>query len=158
MTTLSYPSDLAPPLPSISIDVPDGWSPMAAPDVLLAAGAPSDGGSFRSNITISAQRLLEGVDLAALEARLLDQLHATYPDLEEADRFAGELDGHDARVAEYAFTDPSAGTLFQVQAVVLTKPRAGLQDLVQVHATCAAARAVDEVSQLRTIFRSLRLG
>jgi len=61
-------------------------------------------------------------------------------------------------VVEYAFTEQSAGTLFQIQALVLTHPRAGLRDLVQVHATCAATRAVDEVDALRTIFRSLRIG
>lgn len=158
MATLSYPSDTAPALASISIDVPPGWSPMKVPDVLLAARAASDGATFCSNVTVSSQRLLDGVALADVEEELLTQLLATYPDLEEADRFAGEHRGLDARVAEYAFTEPKAGTLLQIQGLVLTNPRAGFRDLVQLHATCAASRAVHEVDDLRSIFRTLRVG
>jgi hypothetical protein len=158
MPTISYPSETAPGLPTVSLDAPAGWEPLVAADVLLAAGAPAGGRGFRSNVTISTQRLPEGVALADVEERLLDELRATYPDLEEAERFAGDIGGHDARVAEYAFTEPAAGTLFQVQLLVLTRPRGGLRDLLQAHATCAAARAVDEIAGFRSMFRSLRIG
>ena len=158
MTTLTYPSDLAPALPSVAIDVPEGWSPITAADVLLAVGAPSQPGKFRTNVTVSSQRVLNDADLAANEVSLVDQLKADAPDLEEGERFAGQMEGLDARVLEYAFSEPAAGTLFQIQVLVLTAPTpAGVRDLVQIHLTCAAAAAVGEVEELRSIIRTIHI-
>lgn len=153
-----FPGPTSPPIPSLQIDVPEGWTTVPASDVLLAVAAPRRPDLFRANLTITAQRLAVGPSLDSLADRLLVQLRQSYPDLELAGDVVGALAGHPARAQEYAFTEPQVGTLFQIQALLLTPPTVGVHDLIQIHATCSSVDAADLVVPLREMILTLQIG
>ena len=52
MTTLSYPSDRFPAPPSVSLDIPDDWEPVAVPAVVLAAKQSGEQQIFTANVIV----------------------------------------------------------------------------------------------------------
>jgi hypothetical protein len=156
--TFSFPSVDAPAVPPFSVDGPEGWVAVPAPGVVLAVAAAEHPGAFRPNITVSSQRVVADLELDPVADRLLAELKEAYDDLTMAGDWRGTVSQQDLRWQEYAFTEPKAGTLFQIQ-VVLFAPLAdgaAVKDLFHVHATCAGADAPGLLEPMRSAVRSLR--
>lgn len=159
MPTAMHPGPSSPLMPSFRIELLEDWRVVPAAGVLLAAADASSAGGFRPNVTVTAERVLAGVDLAEVAAAFLDDLRA-YKDFTLAGDWQGRVAGQDARWQEYAFTDPEAGTLYQIQ-VLLFAPihaKAAVKDLVQLHATCSGTDAPALYEGLRACAQSLRFG
>jgi hypothetical protein len=52
MPTLKYPSEQFPGPPSVTVEIPDGWSPVRVPGTLLAARRNDTGGRFAPNVVV----------------------------------------------------------------------------------------------------------
>lgn len=160
MPIATHPSSTSPLMPSFRLDLPEGWCAVPAAGVLLAAASGSGaGGVFRPNVTVTAERVLAGVDLGSIASAFLADLRG-YKDFTVAGDWTGRVAGQQARWQEYAFTDPQAGTLYQIQ-VLLFAPmpeEAAVKDLIQVHATCAGSDAPTLYETLRGCAQSLRFG
>ena len=146
-----------PGLPRMAVTSPAGWSVLPLDGVLVALAEPPRAGIFRANLTVSWQRLAAGPSLDGIADQLLAQHRDAYPGLELISDAAGTLAGRQARAQEYAFDVPDVGSLFQVQAVLLTAPLCGVQDLLQLHATCGGDRAAALVGALHDAIVSFRL-
>jgi hypothetical protein len=158
VATFSFPSAEAPATPAFLFDGPEEWSAVPSPGVLLAVAAQDRASGFRPNITVSPQRVLSALELDPVADRLLSELKEAYDDLTMAGDWRGTVSQQDVRWQEYAFTEPQAGTLFQIQAVLFapTSTEAPVKDLFQVHATCSGSDAPGLLEVLRTAVRSLR--
>lgn len=156
---VQFPSPAAPALPRVSLGCPSGWSVVGTPSTALAVARRKRGERFRSNVTVSVERVgaaatVDGVATAALEA-----LWATYSDISASVAHSGELSGLPARTDEYALIHPTAGALYQVQVVLLTaKLTREVRDAVVVYGTCHIEDLDREVPVVQDVIASLKVG
>ena len=153
MPTLAFPSRIAPALPTVVVDPPDGWVPTVYPGALLASFAPRPTGEFRPNLIVTATRHESGFHLPEALAALVEELMA----LPEASlRDVSESTDISAAKA-VAFIDPEAGTLVQVHVIVLVDQEVCV-DLVHLTASCSAGSIGDDEAALDKIVSSLAVG
>lgn len=154
MTTLSFPSNDFPQFPSVAIDVPDGWEPLAVANTVLAVGAPHEGNAFRPNICVSIDRHpgTHTIDDAAAAAAAA--LEAAEGYVEIGREFRDVLSAAGFRI-EGSFLMEGAGTLFQASHVAVIQHE-GVYDLVHAVATCSASQAEQHVPLFRKALDSLR--
>lgn len=81
MSTLVYPSPDFPGLPSVALEVPDGWEPAHAPGTTLAARLPREG-AFAPNVVVSIEACPPSYDVETiLQANLLGVVTSGRPDV-----------------------------------------------------------------------------
>lgn len=155
MTALTFPSDAFPALPSITVDLPDDWSPISVPGTIAAAAAPDVPGEFRPNVVVSVTRF--GADYSLdLAAQVVADKFAGLEQAHELGRDRITVDGLEWAHIESTFIDPRVGTLVQAAHLAVV-PNGPCADLVQVTGSVTAAQAKDGVlDTLRDIQRSAR--
>ncbi|QAY69959.1 LpqN/LpqT family lipoprotein [Xylanimonas protaetiae] len=146
---LAYPSPQFPGLPAVTIDCPEGWSPLRVANAHLALAADVEEGKFRPNVVVVLTRMADGQTLESTVAAMTAHL-AGLDGYEEAGREAAEVAGHPGFRLECAWADATAGTVAQAVRLAVVE-HDGVRDLVQVTGT-ARGTQVDVVwPWIRTI-------
>lgn len=152
---LTYPSAEFPAPPSISIDLPPGWTPTIVAGSLFAATKASEAGRFAANIICTWVRHdgdgdLDGI-IAALEAELAGQ-----PDAHLFEPVTTDLDGTLGIGRAAVFVDPSAGSVAQFHLLVQS-PHGGCLDVLHLTSTVGGDRVEEDFPEICDMFRSVRL-
>lgn len=150
MPTIAFPSVVAPALPTVVLDTPEGWQPTVYPGALLAAYEPRGEGEFRPNVIVTATRHEPGYALKDAEAVLADELTA----LPEASVREVSESTEISVAKAVAFVDPEAGTLLQIHVMVIVDQEVCV-DLIQMTVSCSGARAAEDEPALDAIVSSL---
>src|SRR5881275_3302338 len=102
MPTATFPSEAFPALPTVTVDVPEGWQPVHSAGVVLAMAASEPPGTFRSNVTVSLSRFPADYQLStAAEALDSSVQHLTNPEVITRTRI--DLAGSPAHIREFAY-------------------------------------------------------
>lgn len=153
MPAMAFPSTVAPALPTVVVEPPDGWVPTVYPGALLASLAPRPDGEFRPNFIVTATRHEPGYTLAEAAASLREELES----LPEA-ALKEVSESTEISVAQaVAFVDEEAGTVLQVHVLVLVD-QAVCVDLVHLTASCSGATVAEDEPALDKIVSSLSVG
>jgi hypothetical protein len=155
MTEVSYPSAKFPGPVALSLQVPDGWSELAADGQVIALAREVPEGHFRPNVLVSVNRVTKGTGLAPAIA----DLHARgnrLTDFVLIGEEDGTLDGWPAYRIEMSFRHPEAGTLAQAARLACVD-RGVAEDIVQLTATCGGDQVKDLWPEIRAISGSLRI-
>jgi hypothetical protein len=153
--TLAYPSRQFPGPPSVSVDIPDGWSPVRVPGTLLAARRTSTAGVFAPNVVIrgftrSAQFTV-GRALTELK-RFVEQQRSG----EMEPPFEVEIDGVPFVGVNVSWTDDTVGDV--VQAHLFAGARRGqVVDLVQVTGSVGGPEAGTEYDRVQRVMQTVRV-
>jgi hypothetical protein len=152
----SFPSETFPANTGVSIDMPSNWKPdPLGPGVMVFFDADSPP-EFRSNLTISLERVEAVISLEVIAAKFNEQMTDAeqYSTLGEEKALIG---GFPALLRAQTLQPPGADLLvFQAQCLVLV-PTANrsYNDLVVVHASCSAAHSERYGTAFRQMFESL---
>jgi hypothetical protein len=155
MSTVSYPSETFPGLPSFTMDCPDGWTPHQVPGAQLAIIQDRPQGEFKPNVVVVLQRLHPTQDSAEVVEQAVERLRAT-PDYEEVGRADTTLSGQPAARVEGAWFTEKTGTIAQALRVGVVE-HDGVRDLVEITGTCAGPQAGEVWPTVRAIQDSLTL-
>ena len=156
---LSYPSERFPGPPVIRLAIPDGWEPADSPTANITIVDTASPEHFRVNLMVSVRRMQTDASIGQVATRFADETRSRYPDYEIVGERLAPLNGHEAvfraqRVTPLASPYP----LFQAEVLLFgPTPAPGLQDLVQVHATCPGDLAEHYGSIFRTMVESLQV-
>lgn len=155
MSTLTYPSDQFPAYPRATMECPDGWSPLAAPQAQLAVGLDVEEGQFRPNVVVVFTRMLPEHSLEATTRDALSRVEGL-TEYEEILHEETDVAGFPGVTVEYAWRDERAGTVAQAlrMAVVEHGP---VRDLVQITGTCRGTQTEVVWPWIRRIQDSVRI-
>ncbi len=156
MQRFAFPSAALPGPPSFEIEAPSDWTSEAVPGTLALLSEPPAAGAFRANVTISADRLPSGSDLAAAASRTLASARATFEDLELLQEKVVTIDGRPASLRFVTFSVEDLGhRVLQMEALV-TVAGSPLH-LLHLNATCLADDAEHYAEPFVKIVDSLRV-
>lgn len=155
MENLTYPSNMFPAKPNVSIAIPDGWQPVATVTTDIAAVAPEVDG-FRPNVVVIVTRRLRGM----VAAVALDEIAAESqqrPEGSVSEPFEIELNGRTWSGCDLTWNDPVAGKLVQLHlfSVVEGPVEGALPYLVQVSGSCLASHEDQDIPRLRDVMSSV---
>lgn len=152
--TYSYPSELFPVFPQVSLDVPDGWEPLVVPATVLAAGRVTEPGVFRPNVIVAISRFTEGYLLqTAIDAVV--QKFAGLEGAVEIGRDVSTINGREWAHIESSFIDPRVGTLVQAAHLAIVA-HGQVVDLIQVTGTVTGAQSQEGlIEEIREVQRSV---
>lgn len=136
--TIAFPSELFPAYPALTLELPEGWAPIAVPQTVLAAGAPVEPDAFRANVCVSVQRTPGARTLEEAIAAVVGPLSQAPGYVEHARRNEPVLD-LPGFALEAVFDSAEAGRLVQVLRIAVV-PHAYFAD------TVIAVGSVDEPS------------
>jgi hypothetical protein len=155
MTTLTYPSAQFPGPPSISVDIPEGWSAVRVPGTLLAARRAGTDGRFAPNVVVRgftrSGDFTIGRALAELRSYVQDrtdgQMDAPYAHAIEQIPFVG---------VNVSWSDERVGDV--VQAHLFAGARRGqVVDLIQVTGSVGGEQAGSEYVSLQRLMQTVRV-
>jgi hypothetical protein len=110
MTTVAYPSADFPGLPSIALDVPEGWEPAHAPGTALAARLPREG-AFAPNVVVSIEQCGAGFRVEASLDQIASMAQARGGTVSEP--YAADLAGAEFVGCDATWPDPDVETVLQ---------------------------------------------
>jgi hypothetical protein len=152
----TFPSETFPASTGVTIDVPSSWEPdPAGPGAMVFFDSDSPP-EFRTNLTITLERVEAAVSLDVIAAKYADEvaLDERFTALGEENSKVGGLS---ARLR--AQTLQPAGTdvlVFQTQClVVVPTMNTSYNDLVVAHASCSAMHSERYGLQFRQMFDSI---
>lgn len=155
MTTMTYPSELVPGVPAITVAVPEGWLQLDVPSALLAAREPVAEGRFAGNVTVR-----HFVRPAPVSADTLVGELAAYaagkPQGAVGPPFAATTPSGALRGTTLSYVDDAAGTIGQVH-VFAVHPGPRSTSVVQLVVSFAGSRADELKPVVRGIVESLRV-
>jgi hypothetical protein len=154
-STIRFPSEDFPALPTVSLALPAEWSGVVVPATVLAAHRNVDAGQFVSNIIVRTQRMENTVDLKAA-AGIVDAGVASLAEVQDIGRWLIETAGRPCYAREFAYRHPEAGTLAQSWRIFVVE-HDGVTDLVELVGTVAPARTVD-LAEIRSIMDTAEIG
>lgn len=149
----TYPSAQFPGYPTVSLDYPDGWSPLPTPASPLAVVLDAEPGAFRANVVTAIARLDAGATLDQVRSTIVGTFEGL-PGYAEVGREELEVDGRPGFRIEGSFSDPQAGTLVQAVRVALVE-HDGVTDVVQLTGTCTAPQVETVFGDIRSIQESV---
>ncbi|ACZ29537.1 hypothetical protein Xcel_0498 [Xylanimonas cellulosilytica DSM 15894] len=156
MPTVSYPSAQFPGFPSVEVPRPDGWSPLAAPQVLLAVARDGAPGEFRANVVVTVTRLDADQTLGTVAKAAAAALESRR-DYAERRRDGIGISGLPGYVVQGAWVSADAGTVAQdVRGVIVEHD--GVRDLVEITATCGGGQVDPAWAELQTILDGIVIG
>ena len=155
MTTLTYPSAQFPGPPSVSVDIPEGWSAVRVPGTLIAARRTDTEGKFAPNVVVRgftrSGDFTIGRALAELKAYVEDRT-----DGQMDAPFALELDSVPFVGVNVSWTDDRVGDV--VQAHLFAGARRGqVVDLIQVTGSVGGEQAGSEYDTLQRLMQTVRV-
>jgi hypothetical protein len=155
MTTLTYPSAQFPGPPSVSVDIPEGWSAVRVPGTLIAARRTDTQGKFAPNVVVRgftrSGDFTIGRALAELKAYVEDRT-----DGQMDAPFALDLDSVPFVGVNVSWTDDRVGDV--VQAHLFAGARRGqVVDLIQVTGSVGGEQAGSEYDALQRLMQTVRV-
>ncbi|WP_425955073.1 LpqN/LpqT family lipoprotein [Xylanimonas sp. McL0601] len=152
---IAYPSPQFPALPAVTLDCPDGWSPVPTPQAHLAVGLDVEEGQFRPNVVVILSRLLPGQTLEGTAADAIARLEVL-PGYEEVGREDADVAGRPGFRIECSWSDETAGTVAQAVRLAVVE-HDGVRDLVQVTGTARGTQVEVAWPWIRAIQDSLTI-
>lgn len=135
---LTYPSKDFPGPPVVTMDCPDGWSPIRLAGAQLAVGVDVQEGQFRPNVVVVVSRMADDQTLETTVADMTARVEAI-DGYEEGVRESLQVAGHPGFRLECAWSDPTVGTVAQAVRVAVVE-HDGVRDLVQVTGTARSTQ------------------
>jgi hypothetical protein len=156
MTQISYPSEVVPGPPHMTLEMPAGWTQVWAPDTLIAIRDGAQGADhFLANVVVRFYQRLAPFGPDEIHAELGEYV---------AQRREGtlgvlkhqEVGGREFVGADLAFVDGEAGTVGQVHWFTAQKSNDVL-DVVQITGSYAGARKETDYGTIDGVVDSLRI-
>lgn len=156
MTTVSYPSDVVPGPPPITLDMPEGWTQVWAPETLIAIRDDAEGvDHFLANVVVRFYQRLGSFGSEEIHAELSEYV---------AQRRDGELgplkqqavNGREWLGSDVAFVDDQAGTIGQVHWFTGQR-RNDVMDVIQVTGSYAGSRREQDYATIDAIVDTIRV-
>jgi hypothetical protein len=155
MTLVTYPSPIVPGPPPLTIEAPDEWEQVWAPETLFAIREPDTGqGTFLTNLV--ARYYHRGPQFGPEQAIEELRQNAVEKEGEVGQEFETEIDGKAFFGAAVSFKDPNVGTIVQLH-VFTANPRGEVLDVLQLTGSCGPQNAAADVDLLRNIMKTLRI-
>ncbi len=82
---IGYPSDVIRPVPSFTLEIPDGWVAAELPGALVAVGTPADDAGPWANVIVRHERTTRTMTLEAAAKGSWARMLASHPDAELLD-------------------------------------------------------------------------
>lgn len=156
MTSISYPSEVVPGPPPITLEMPEGWTQVWAPDTLIAIRDDAQGvDHFLANVVVRFYQRMAPFGP--------DEIHAELGEYVEQRR-DGELgplkqqsvNGREFVGSDLAFVDDEAGTVGQVHWFTAQRQN-DVMDVVQVTGSYSGARREQDYAIIDQIVDSIRV-
>ncbi|QDK71375.1 hypothetical protein [Lactococcus protaetiae] len=115
MTIKKFPSQEFPQLPSVEIDVQEGWESQSLPNSVIAL-TKEDSSSFFSNVLIDIKKVEKSYDFASNTAELQKYIQ----NFEKLNIFSNslyEINDQQWKVEEFAYINQNIGALAQLVAI-----------------------------------------
>ncbi|MCU1678562.1 MAG: hypothetical protein JWM93_3320 [Frankiales bacterium] len=154
MPAVRFPSDPFPSWPSIALDVPGSWQPVAVAGVLLAARELRSEG-FAPNVVITAVRHTIAYEPSAAVADV-DAEIAKLADATMLDPIDVTIEGVPCHSRAIAYRDATAGTLAQLH-VIASVANGPFLDVIHVVASCAGNAVDTDFHILQEVVSSMRI-
>jgi hypothetical protein len=154
-STVTFPSETFPPFPALSLDLPDGWQPVQAPDAVLAAVRPAGDAEFTPNVVVGLTRVPLDEDITPSVEALTAETRAL-PEVAVVAAQPADVGGLPGYALEVSYVHEAAGTAVQCHRLALV-PRGEAQDLLHAVGSCGASHAVHDVEELRGILGSISI-
>jgi hypothetical protein len=155
MPQASFPSDLFPAFPAITLEFPEGWQARPVVEALLAVVDDRGPDAFAPNVVVGVTRTTRDVTLSTAA----DALQAEVAGLREvAPVDAAQVGFGDVSwfVSEFAYVSDAAGTIMQVVAVAAVG-NGPFTDVVRVTGTASPADFEESLPVIRKIIASTRI-
>jgi hypothetical protein len=156
MPVLAFPGPVAPPPPSVTVEVPEGWGALpAGPGLLRVRGSGAAGDPVE--VAVRSHNAPAGYAAADLVDALADD--ATRPGTEVEPSFVVEIGGREW-VARNISWDESAGPVVEVHlaAAVDTAPDDDVSRLVVVTGRVSGATIDADYDVLQSVLETLVVG
>ncbi len=156
MTQISYPSEVVPGPPPITLEMPEGWEQVWAPDTLIAIRDRDEGVThFLANVVVRFYQRLAPFGPEEIHAELKQyaqqRQEGTVGQLKHQ-----EVDGREFVGADVAFVDAEAGTVGQVHWFTAQRQN-DVFDVIQVTGSYAGARRETDYATIDRIVDSIRI-
>lgn len=155
MTEASFPSDVFPDFPAVTIDQPDGWSSRAVPGALIAVIDEREADTFSPNVIVGVTRVA-GSHTLADEVAAVAQYVTQLPEVAPVDNAPVDFGGRTWGVAEFAYRADGAGSIVQVIAVTVVQT-GDTADVVRITGTAGADDYETALPVIRGIVASARV-
>ncbi len=154
MNKAQFPSPRFPDFPSISVEVPEGWTPSSVPGTLMAVVKQRGPEEFSPNVVITASR---GVGTSWEEAETaVDEYVLGLAEVESTPRERVVLSDRRWSVLEFAHVSAAVGTVFQVIGVSLVE-NGPFTDSIRVTGSAAPVDVRELASVIRGIIASTEI-
>ena len=156
MTRISYPSEVVPGPPPVSLDMPEGWTQVWAPDTLIAIRDDAQGADhFLANVVVRFYQRLAPFGPNEIQAELTQYAQ------QRRDGQVGALKqlsvgGREWLGADLAFVDDQAGTVGQVHWFTAQRHN-DVFDVVQGTGSDAGSRREQDYATIDAIVDSVRV-
>jgi hypothetical protein len=156
MTTVSYPSELYPAPPTVSIDIPDHWETTSLPGVAITAREAPPRGDFTPNVIVR-------VGTRPLHDQPADVLmEVTGAMQDKADSVVGPAEQVDVEGVQWTrvavqWTDARGLRIHQTHQSTGLPRDDQVQDFIHLTASTGGAGAEDDAPVLDQVLRSVRL-
>jgi hypothetical protein len=156
MTRIAYPSTEFPGLPSVAVEVPEGWEPVHVPGTTLAARLPREG-AFDPNVVITVEQCAPDwtVERSLEQIRGLARSHGG----DVSEPYAARLGESDYVGCDATWPDEDVDTILQANLFhVVSAPAPGATShLVQLTATVAGPSAEADYPLVRDVLLTTRV-
>lgn len=158
MITVTCPSQEIPGPVPVSIDVPNGWLVQPAPGVVFVAAAPEESAGVHANAVVSIRRVDSDLTIEQL-GRLVTEEISQLPGCVVTREDRVDAGGQVLDVRDYHFVNPADGSkVHQMQAMCVAPVATHVADAVTVTVTHGQGLDEAEISSLRAVIESLRVG
>ncbi len=152
---VTYPCAKVPGPPTVSFDLPIGWTVSTAPGVAFLATKPAGVNEFSTNLVVSIRRVSSAVSLEESASEIGDSLKSLTDYAELTDSVV-DIDDRPVAIREYGFVDSASGTtIFQIQAHVLVPLDRVTADVVTATLSHSSEELEQDLEDLRSIIRSM---
>ncbi|MHB8246157.1 MAG: hypothetical protein ACYDGN_12550 [Acidimicrobiales bacterium] len=154
-TTATYPSELAPPIPRIEVDLAEGWEQVTVPGALMGICARRRD-QFAPNIVVTWARYSLDYPLEDALGQLIAALRVL-PQAQVLPTEYTELGGLAVAGTGATFVDEAAGTVAQVH--LLSRVSYGTcVDIVHLTGTVGGDRVDDDLPIVLALMSGVRIG
>lgn len=155
-TTVEYPSEIVPRPPRLTMDLPQDWQQVWAPETLIAVRHVDDGtGRFLPNVAVTHRVVPAPFDAdrayADLEAFVGGKAEGEVRPLRTR-----TIDDQEWVGTDVAFVEPEVGTVAQIHLFLL-RPRGEVVDLLQVVGSFGTAELDQDRAVVTRALESVRV-
>lgn len=156
MSTLAYPSPDFPGLPSVALDVPEGWEPAYAPGTTMAARLPRTNG-FSPNVVVSIEQCVAGHTVERSLEQIAEMARSRGGDVSEP--FAAQLGDAEFIGCDATWPDPDVDSVLQANLfhIVRTGGPGIAGYLVQLTGAVAGPDAEPDYELIRDVLTTVRV-